>query len=69
MDPAVHHFTVKGMTCTHCVDAITREVIQIDGVQLAHVDLDEGQLWVQGHPEPAIIKHVVEGLGYQVHAK
>lgn len=62
-------YIVQGMTCSHCVDAITRDVIQIDGVQVAHVDLDQGMLWVQGQPHPGTVEHVVAGLGYTIHAK
>lgn len=64
-----HTYAVQGMTCSHCVDAITREVIQVEGVQVAHVDLDKGKLWVQGHPQPGTIERIVAGLGYTIHAE
>lgn len=32
-------YTVTGLTCGHCVQAVTEEVSEIDGVTAAHVDL------------------------------
>lgn len=56
-------YAVQGMTCGHCVDAITKQVIQIPGVAVAHLDLDQGMLWVQGHPEPLAVERAVTELG------
>ena len=36
-------YTVTGMTCQHCVNAVTREVGGIDGVTGVDVDLDSGR--------------------------
>ncbi|MBD2759587.1 heavy-metal-associated domain-containing protein [Yimella sp. cx-573] len=33
------NLTVKGMTCGHCVSAVTEELKAIDGVQDVQVDL------------------------------
>ncbi len=40
----VSSWTVSGMTCGHCVKAITEEVLTIDGVSSVTVDLDSGRL-------------------------
>jgi copper chaperone len=39
-------FQVTGMTCDHCVRAVTAEVGQIDGVTAVTVDLPTGQISV-----------------------
>jgi copper chaperone CopZ len=41
-------YTVTGMTCQHCVNAISSEVSGIDGVESAAVDLAAGTVTVIG---------------------
>jgi len=41
-------YTVTGMTCGHCVSAVTEEVGRIDGVTDVDVDLDTGVVTVGG---------------------
>ncbi|MEO5834507.1 MAG: heavy-metal-associated domain-containing protein [Nakamurella sp.] len=35
-------YSVSGMTCSHCVAAVTEEVSQLDGVDTVQVDLNVG---------------------------
>jgi len=42
--PATTSYTVTGMTCGHCVAAVTEEVAAIDGVRDVQVDLTDGRL-------------------------
>lgn len=39
--------TVVGMTCGHCVKAVTEEVSAIDGVTHVEVDLDSGRVTIE----------------------
>ena len=39
-------YTVSGMTCAHCVSAVTEEVAKIDGVTDVDVDLASGRVTV-----------------------
>ena len=39
-------YTVTGMTCQHCVNAVTEEVAAITGVTDVQVDLESGGLIV-----------------------
>jgi copper chaperone len=39
-------YEVKGMTCEHCVKAVSSEVGDIDGVMSVDVDLGTGQVTV-----------------------
>ena len=61
-------YTVTGMTCGHCVSAVTEEVTQVPGVTAVDVDLASGGLTVTG-TEPvdgAAVRAAVEEAGYQV---
>jgi copper chaperone CopZ len=35
-------YSVTGMTCSHCVSAVTEEISRIDGVDTVAVDLNAG---------------------------
>ena len=62
------NFTVKGMTCGHCVAAITSEVSKLDGVTGVDVDLPTGAVSVQsdGPLDPAAFAAAVDEAGYEV---
>jgi len=57
-------FTVEGMTCDHCVQAVTREVSAIPGVTAASVDLAAKQLTVSGDVAESAIADAVAEAGY-----
>ena len=61
-------FTVKGMTCGHCVQAVTDEVAAIDGVRSVQVDLDSGSVTVEADaPVPAASYAAAVGeAGYEL---
>lgn len=40
----INTYRVQGMTCEHCVNAVTEEVNSIPGVDEATVDLAQGSL-------------------------
>jgi len=61
-------YTVVGMTCGHCVDAVTEEVSAVPGVTTVDVDLASGGLTVTS-TEPvdeAAVRAAVEEAGYSV---
>jgi copper chaperone len=35
-------YSVTGMTCSHCVAAVTEEVSRLDGVSAVDIDLNPG---------------------------
>ena len=49
---ATSTWNVTGMTCGHCVKAVTEEVSAIEGVQSAEVDLDSGAVTVTADAPP-----------------
>jgi copper chaperone CopZ len=61
-------YTVVGMTCGHCVNAVTEEVSAVPGVTAVDVDLDSGGLTVTGDAEAddGAVRAAVEEAGYQV---
>ena len=56
---------VKGMTCSHCREAVERALKECTGVRSVQVDLSSGQARVQGEAmaEEALVQ-AVEGAGY-----
>jgi copper chaperone len=61
-------YTVVGMTCGHCVSAVTEEVGQVPGVTAVDVDLTSGALTVTGDApvDEAAVRAAVEEAGYEV---
>ncbi|MHB1138634.1 MAG: heavy-metal-associated domain-containing protein [Microthrixaceae bacterium] len=61
-------FTVTGMTCGHCVQAVKDEVGAIDGVRDVHVDLDSGQVVVHADAPvpPSAYDAAVDEAGYGI---
>jgi copper ion binding protein len=68
-----HHktITVTGMTCEHCVRAVTEEVRRIEGVADVTVDLPTGALTISSSEplEDAAVAEAVEEAGYQLAAR
>jgi copper chaperone CopZ len=61
-------YTVVGMTCGHCVSAVTEEVSQVPGVTGVDVDLASGALTVTGETavDDGAVRAAVEEAGYTV---
>ncbi|GAB2994642.1 heavy metal transport/detoxification protein [Amycolatopsis acidiphila] len=61
-------YTVTGMTCEHCVKAVTEEVGRIEGVESVAVDLPSGALTVvsSGELSDDAVRAAVDEAGYQV---
>ena len=61
-------YTVVGMTCGHCVSAVTEEVSAVPGVTSVDVDLATGGLTVTGAGpvDEGAVRAAVEEAGYEV---
>lgn len=58
-------YIVDGMTCGHCSEAVIAQVLQVEGVKGADVDLDARQLTVAGESfEDSAIQTAVDEAGY-----
>ena len=59
-------FQVQGMSCGHCVNAVTQAVRGVDPQAEVKVDLASGQVQVQSQQDPAAIARAIEEEGYKV---
>lgn len=61
-------FTVKGMTCEHCVRAVTDEITSLPGVEGVSVDLRTGTVTVAAVRElgESEVEAAVEEAGYEL---
>ena len=60
-------YRVEGMTCEHCVRAVTDEVGQVSGVSGVRVDLGGGTVEVTGEAlDDAAVAAAVDEAGYSV---
>ena len=66
MSTSTTTYVVTGMTCAHCVRAVTEEVTRLPGVLDVQVDLATGSVDVTSdHPlEPAAVRAAVDEAGY-----
>jgi copper chaperone len=61
---------VKGMTCDHCVNAVTTALKDTDGVSDAEVSLDENSATVQGdNIDISALLAAIDEEGYEAAVK
>ncbi len=61
-------YRVEGMTCSHCVSAVTQEIGSLTGVREVAVDLPTGQVTVTSD-QPLIrtdVAAAVDEAGYEL---
>jgi copper chaperone len=56
---------VTGMTCNHCVMAVTKALRKVPGVESADVSLDKAQAVVQGSADAQALIAAVKEEGYE----
>jgi copper chaperone CopZ len=61
-------YTVKGMTCGHCVSAVSTEVRALDGVRDVAIDLAAGAVTVTSEQplDTGAVRAAVEEAGYEL---
>jgi len=61
-------YAVAGMSCQHCVDAVTAEVGRLAGVEQVQVDLPAGAVTVTSREPLAIdaVRAAVDEAGYDL---
>lgn len=65
----ITRYTVSGMTCGNCVNHVTEEVSEVDGIKNVSVSLEGGAMSVESEervPFDAIIEAVREAGDYTV---
>lgn len=59
-------FTVPDMSCGHCKDAVSSELLEISGVEAVDVDLETKLVLVRGEGlDDARLRAAIERAGYQ----
>ena len=59
-------YTVSGMSCAHCVAAVSDEVGAVPGVSSVVIDLDTKQVAVHGENlDDAAIRAAIDEAGYE----
>lgn len=59
---------VEGMTCGHCVSAVTRAVKEVDPSAEVRVDLGSGRVSVDGRAPEAALRKALGEAGYPASA-
>jgi copper chaperone len=61
-------YTVVGMTCDHCVQAVSTEIAKLPGVSGVDVDLASGRVRVQSADQldDAAVAAAVDEAGYEL---
>jgi copper chaperone len=62
----VHEFTVVGMTCGHCTNAVSSEIAKLAGVTSVDVDLESGAVRVESSVplDRELVAAAVDEAGY-----
>ena len=55
---------IEGMSCQHCVAAVTRALQSVPGVESAQVSLDEASAKVSGEVPQQALLDAVQRAGY-----
>jgi copper chaperone len=65
---AVTTYKVQGLTCGHCVQAVSKEIGALAGVQKVDVDLDTGAVTVTSAADLAVkaVRAAVDEAGYEL---
>jgi copper chaperone CopZ len=66
--PVTNTYTVAGMTCGHCVQAVTGELSQLPGVRDVQVDLPTGSVAITSDGPLPIdeVRTAVDEAGYEL---
>ena len=59
---------IKGMSCNHCVMAVTKALNEIDGIKDVKVDLSKGEATFEEEKPPDMdaVRDKVKKVGYEV---
>jgi copper chaperone len=66
MNETVKTYTVLGMSCSHCVSAVSEEVERVAGVEAVYIELKTKQVTVRGHGlDDAALRAAIDEAGYE----
>ncbi|NIE64979.1 cation transporter [Burkholderia sp. Ax-1719] len=61
-------FNVEGMSCQHCVGAVTRAIHEQDAAAKVQIDLAAGRVSVESNQSADVLKAAIDDAGYTVTA-
>lgn len=65
-DQTVKTYTVPGMSCAHCVSAVSEEVERVAGVESVDVELEIKQVTVRGRElDDGALRAAIDEAGYE----
>ena len=68
-EQSVKTYTVPGMSCGHCVVAVSEEVERVPGVESVDVDLETKRVTVRGRGvEDGAVRAAIDEAGYEAAA-
>ncbi len=59
-------YTVPGISCQHCVNAITSSVGAVPGVSGIDISIDDKTVTVSGEAVPGDVVAAIEEAGYEI---
>jgi copper chaperone len=59
-------FNVEGMSCQHCVAAVTRAIHERDAAAQVQVDLQAGRVSIESNQPADVLKAAIDDAGYTV---
>lgn len=62
----MQNLNVGGMSCSHCVQAVTKAIEAVPQAGAVTVDLKAGTVSVTGPAEPAALRQAIELAGFEV---
>ena len=62
----MQRYKISGMTCGHCSKSVIQSVEALSSVERALVDLDQGELTVEGPADEQEIVRAVKRAGYTI---
>jgi copper chaperone len=61
------NYSVPGVSCEHCVGAVTGEVEQVEGVESVVVDLESKRVTVKGRSiDDGAVRAAIDDAGYDI---
>lgn len=64
--PNTLHLNVKGMSCGHCVRAVTNVVTELDAQAQVQIDLASGRVDVTSSSSEQAIRQAITEEGYEI---
>ena len=57
---------IKGMSCQHCVGAVTKALSALPGISNVKVDLAKGEASYEGSIDMEVVKIAISKIGFEV---